>query len=87
MQNPGNIAFIVIKKIKNDEETLIPLIKFSNTYPSNENLSDLILSYTLLLFVYFFRNILNINSGIQKTDSYYKYWDKKFIILFKSHHS
>ena len=42
MQNPGNIAFIVIKKIKNDEETLIPLIKFSNTYPSNENLSDLI---------------------------------------------
>ena len=66
MQNPGNIAFIVIKKIKNDEETLIPLIKFSNTYPSNENLSDLILSYTLLLFVYFFRNILNINSGIQK---------------------
>lgn len=66
MQNPGNIAFIVIKKIKNDEETLIPLIKFSNTYPSNENLSDLILSYTLLLFVYFFRNILNINSSIQK---------------------
>lgn len=66
MQNPGNIAFIVIKKIKNDEETLIPLIKFSNTYPSNENLSDLILSYTLLLFVYFFRNILNITSGIQK---------------------
>lgn len=66
MQNPGNIAFIVIKKIKNDEETLIPLIKFSNTYPSNENLSDLILSYILLLFVYFFRNILNINSGIQK---------------------
>ena len=66
MQNPGNIAFIVIKKIKNDEETLIPLIKFSNTYPSNENLSDLILSYTLLLFVYFFMNILNINSGIKK---------------------
>ena len=65
-QNPGNVAFIAIKKIKNDEETLIPLIKFSNTYPSNENLSDLILSYTLLLFVYFFRNILNINSGIQK---------------------
>lgn len=46
-QNPGNVAFIAIKKIKNDEETLIHLIRFSNAYPSNENLSGLILSYTL----------------------------------------
>lgn len=46
-QNPGNVAFIAIKKIKNDEERLIPLIRFSNAYPSNENLSGLILSYTL----------------------------------------
>ena len=66
MQNPGNVAFNPIKKIKKDQQTLIPIIKFSNAYPSNENLSGVILSYTLLLFVYFFRNILNINSGIQK---------------------
>ena len=40
-QNPGNAAFNPIRTIKKQVGVLSPLVRFSNAYPSNENLSVL----------------------------------------------